>query len=175
MSQSERPEPECTADEQTMLVGWLDFYRATLRAQVAGLTAEQLQQRIEPSVMTLGGLISHLALVESHWFSYVFAGEDEREPWASADWDADEDWDWTRAKGQSVAELLELMDAETEHSRAILAEHLPRGLDQLAERTRSNGSDVSLRWIVTHMIEEYARHAGHADLLRETIDGKTHL
>ena len=156
-----------------MLVAWLDFYRGTLRAQVAGLSVEQLDRRIEPSTMTLGGLISHLAFVEDYWFRYVLAGEDPHEPWRSADWAADEDWDWSRASGQGLEELLELLEVETDDSLRILADRLPAGLDQRAAR---GGDDAaSLRWILIHLIEEYARHAGHADLLRESIDGATDL
>ena len=174
MSRANPPRPPVDADEATTLVAFLDHFRGTVRRQVAGLDTEQLQHRIEPSTMTLGGLVKHLAYVEHWWFHQVLAGGDEAEPWASADWSADEDWDWHSAGGQDVEELLALLDAETDRSDAVVAELLPHGLDHPAARRTHHGT-VTLRWVLVHMVEEYARHCGHADLLREHVDGATNL
>jgi uncharacterized damage-inducible protein DinB len=169
------PRPPLAADEVTTLRGFLALYRATIRRQCSDLTGEQLDQPLPPSPMTLGGMLKHLAYVEDWWFSVVLHGNEEAEPWASVDWQADEDWDWHSAAEDSPAELLRLYDAAIETSdRAIDQALADGGLDHRAQRT-SHGKHPSLRWIMVHMVEEYARHAGHADLIRESIDGTTGL
>ena len=172
----ERVDPRPGADEITTLREFLDYFRATLRRQVEGLDEGQLHVTIDPSPMTLGGMVKHLAFVESWWFNYVLAGRDEVEPWASVDWRSDPDWDWESAAGQSPAELEAMLVEAIAESDRLLDEALARGgLDQRALRERKNGQTATLRWILVHMIEEYARHCGHADLLRESIDGATDL
>lgn len=156
-----------------MLREFLDYFRATVRLQASGLTDEQLRRTLTPSDLTLGGMLKHLAYVEHWWFARNLAGRDEAEPWASVDWTADPDWDWHSAVDDTHAELDALLVAAIAESDRCLDEALARGdLDQLAAR-QAHGAPVSLRWILVHMVEEYARHAGHADLIRQSVDGAT--
>jgi uncharacterized damage-inducible protein DinB len=167
-----RWEPELDADERTMLTGFLDYHRATLEWKVSGLTKDQLGHRLPSSELTLAGLVKHLALVEDSWFSHRFAGLPEDEPWASVDWDADRDWDFHSAVDDSPEELLALYAAACDRSRAVIA--AATSLDDRSVAADSHsGRLFTLRWILCHMIEETARHNGHADLLRESIDGDT--
>ena len=169
-----RPEPSPHGTEVETLLGFLDFHRATLAWKCSGLDAAGLSATLAPSTMTLGGLLKHLALVEDDWFSVVFFDREAMPPFDTADWDADRDWEWHSAVDDSPAELFALWEAAVAGSRDRVAEALARGgLDQLAARSWSDGRRPSLRWILVHMIEEYARHNGHADLLRESIDGST--
>ena len=164
--------PPYVGDEPTVLRGFLGHYRATLLRQTEGLDGEQLQRTLPPSPMTLGGMLKHMAYVEDWWFGTNLAGRPPSAPWDSVDWDADDDWDWHSASGAGPAELRELFDRFVETSDAVVG--AAPSLDDLAvRRTRRTGEEVSLRWIVVHMIEEYARHNGHADLIRESIDGST--
>jgi len=165
-----RTDPPMTGAEPEVTMAYLDYHRDTLLWKTAGLTKEQLAQPLAPSTMTLGGLLKHLALVEDSWFTRRFAGDDMPEPWASVDWKADPDWEWHTAAADEPEELLALWRTSVERSRSVVA-----GLDLdavSAEPTRWGGH-FNLRWMLLHMIEEYARHNGHADLLREAIDGET--
>lgn len=170
--------PPFAADEVSMLRGFLDYYRDTLRAQTAGLDADQLAATIpgHPAVMTLGGMLKHLTFVEQWWFTIALHDRPPVGFWADVDWDADEDWDWSSARHDTPEQLRAMYDEEVTRSDAALDEALAAGdLDQLARRRRRNGDAASLRWILVHMVEEYARHAGHADLLRESVDGTVDL
>jgi uncharacterized damage-inducible protein DinB len=168
-----RPEPPIAADETATLLGFLDYQRATLAWKCAGLDEAGLKATVGASSMTLGGMLKHLALVESSWFSRSLHGRDLEGLWAAVDWKADPDWEWHSAASDSPEQLLALWQDEVARSRTLVAEALADGgLDQLAKRAWSDGRAPSLRWILCHMIEEYARHNGHADLLRESIDGK---
>ena len=169
----QRPEPAFVNDEVTMLREFLDHYRATIRLQASGLTDEQLAQTHGPSDLTLGGMLKHLAGVEDYWFTYCLAGKDVIEPWKSADWESDDDWDWHSAADDTHAELDGLLLTAIARSDAELDAALERGdLNQLLTRKRERGT-ATLRWLLIHMVEEYSRHAGHADLIRESIDGAT--
>ena len=170
-----RPEPPIAAGETETLLGFLDYQRATLEWKCRGLDAAGLSARVGASTMTLGGLLKHMALVEAGWFTRSLHDRDRGEPWDSVDWKADPDWEFHSAASDSPADLLALWRAAVEQARANIAEALSSGggLDQLAKRGWPDGSVPSLRWIVVHMIEEYARHNGHADLLRESVDGET--
>jgi uncharacterized damage-inducible protein DinB len=169
-----RVEPPLTGDETATLLGFLDYQRATLAWKCRGLDAAGLAAKVAASSMTLGGMLKHMALVEAGWFSRALHGHDRQPPWDTVDWAADPDWDWHSAAHDSPEELLALWQDAVDRSRALVAESLATGaLDQLAARPLSDGQSVSLRWIVVHMIEEYARHNGHADLIRESIDGET--
>ncbi len=169
-----RPLPPEAADETTTLLGFLDWQRATLAWKCHGLDAAGLRATLPPSTMTLGGMLKHLALVEDSWFSRWLFGRDYSAPWNGVDWKADPDWEWRTAADDGPEQLLTLWDDAVERSRAWTAEALADGgLDRLAERTGTDGFRPSLRWIVVHMIEEYARHNGHADLIRESVDGLT--
>jgi uncharacterized damage-inducible protein DinB len=122
----------------------------------------------------LGGLLKHLAHVEDSWFSRWLHGQDRQPPWDMVDWKADPDWAWHSAAQDSPEELLGLWQDTVARSRVLVAQALAEGgLDQPARRTWPDGRAPSLRWILLHMIEEYARHNGHADLLRESVDGRT--
>jgi uncharacterized damage-inducible protein DinB len=168
--------PPYAADEVTMLRGWIDYYRDTVRAQVGGLGAGQLAATIpgHPAVMTLGGMLKHLTFVEQWWFTIALHDRPPSGFWADVDWDADPDWDWSSARHDTPEQLLAMYDDEVARSDAALDEALAAGdLDQPGRRPRSNGEVATLRWILVHMVEEYARHAGHADLIRQSIDGAT--
>ena len=120
--------------------------------------------------MTLGGMMKHLALVEHWWIRMVFLGEEYGEPWASVDWDADADWDWHSATDDTPEQVLALWEATVADVDAALDGH---DLDERSVRLDRSGELFNLRWILVHLIEEYARHNGHADLIRESIDGET--
>lgn len=171
-----RPEPPPTADEARTLSGFLDHQRATLAWRTSGLATAELHRRLpaHPTGMTLGGLLKHLAFVEFYWFEAVAAAEPVSEPWVSVDWSADGDWDWHSASEDTAEQLRELWEASVERSRAIVERLLAAGPEALAGTHAAWGgkAQVSLRWILTHMLEEYSRHNGHADLLREIFDGQ---
>lgn len=162
---------DLAADERTMLLAFLDRHRDRFRRRCAGLTAAQLNTPQPPSDMTLGGMMKHLAYVESWWTAAILLGREQPEPWLSADWDADEDWDWHSAADDTPEQLRELYEAEVAAADAIIA---AAALDDRAVRPRGrDGQHANLRWILVHLIEEYAQHNGHADLIRESIDGQT--
>jgi uncharacterized damage-inducible protein DinB len=166
---TDRTDPACAADEATQLYGFLDYHRATLLMKTDGLSAEQLTVTHPPSTMTLGGMLKHLALVEDNWFSVFLHGNEYDEVWADVNWAADPDYDWQSAAGDDPAYLRSLLTGTIDRVRGLVA-GVP--LDQMSvRRLRSSDQAVNLRWIVLHMIEEYARHNGHADLIRESIDG----
>jgi len=169
-----RPEPPAAGSETEMLVAFLDFHRATFAWKCAGLDSDSLSRTTSESAMTLGGMMKHLAIVEDGWFTESLLGQPLPAPWSDVDWDADRDWEWHTAGDDSPAELLSIWQSSIDRSRAAVARALAvDGMDTPARRPFRNGDTPSLRWIFLHMIEEYARHNGHADLLREAIDGKT--
>ena len=168
-----RPEPPVGAGEIETLLGFLDYQRSTLEWKTRGLDATGLAQRVSPSSMTLGGILKHLAWVEDHWFSYFLFNVDRSEPWRSVDWSADQNWEWNSASLDSPEDLRALWSLACERSRENVRSVISAGLGQRAVRTWPNGESPSLRWIIVHMIEEYARHNGHADYLRESVDGET--
>jgi len=156
------------ADEPTMLMAFLTNFRSDLLDRAWGLDAAQLQQTLPPSTLSIGRLISHMAMVEYHWFTMRLDGQDMPEPFASLDWDADSDAEMTLSSTMTVDELTGLYDGAIADSNARI--EAAESLDVLAKSER-RGVRYSLRWIMVHMIEEYARHCGHADLIRESIDG----
>ena len=162
-------------DEVDTLLGFLDFQRATFAWKCTGLDAAGMNVTIAASTMTIGGLLKHMALVEDSWFSERLLGREPSPPWNTVDWDADRDWEWHTAVDDSPEELVALWEESVARSRACVAEALADGgLDRFAAWIDDwHGLAPKLRWIVVHMIEEYARHNGHADLLRESIDGAT--
>jgi uncharacterized damage-inducible protein DinB len=171
-----RPEPPREAGEVATLLGFLDYQRATLEWKCRGLSDAQLRVALPPSPMTLAGLLKHLACVEDSWFTEVVAGEPAVEPWASADFEADPEWSWRVAASDSGDYLRALWAAGVNRSRAVVRAQLSRGEEAALRELHADSQlehPVSLRWILVHMIEEYARHNGHADLLRESIDGET--
>jgi uncharacterized damage-inducible protein DinB len=169
-----RPEPPVDGDEAATLLGFLDYQRATLEWKCAGLDAAGLAATVGVSPMSLGGLLKHLAYVDEWWSCRVLHDRELGAPWSAVDWAADADWDWHSAADDSPDELRSLWAATVERSRRQIDEALSSGgLDQPARRPWADGRAPNLRWILTHLIEEYARHNGHADLLRESIDGLT--
>jgi Protein of unknown function (DUF664) len=167
----ERADPDLVGDELTLLTQYLDYHRATLAQKAGGLTRDQLATTVGPSDLTLAGLVKHAALNEDHWFSVVLLDRPQAEPWASAPWDDDPDWEFHTAVDDDPAELLALHAAACERSRANVAE--VGDLDALSAPHPRRGERFSLRWILLHMLEETARHNGHADLLRQAVDGTT--
>jgi uncharacterized damage-inducible protein DinB len=165
-----RPQPPIAGDETATLLGFLDFQRATLEWKCAGLDEAGLRATVGVSPMTLGGMLKHLARVEDSWFSYMLHGHDRRTPWNSVEWA----WEWESAGEDTPGELRALWKDAVARSRTLVAEALADGgLGRPASRRWPDGRAPSLRWILLHMIEEYARHVGHADLLRESVDGQT--
>lgn len=169
-----RPEPPLAGDEVATLLGFLDYQRATLKWKVEGLDSAGLNATVGVSSMTLGGMLKHLAYVESDWCARWLHGLDAQAPWNAVDWAADYDWDWHSAADDTPEQLLALWQDTVTRSRSLIEQALADGgLDRLAQRTWPDGRAPSLRWIVVHLIEEYARHNGHADLIRESVDGLT--
>ncbi|AGJ53600.1 DinB family protein [Streptomyces sp. NPDC053741] len=168
MTTHERSAPALDAAERTMLEGWLDYHRATLAMKCAGLTDSQLREAsVPPSEFTLLGLVRHLAENERGWFREVLAGE-ELPPIYGTEEDPDGEFHVTEE--DTWEEARTTWETEIEAARANAAK---LGLDGLSAGVGKAGKPFTLRWIYTHMIEEYARHNGHADLVRERIDGAT--
>lgn len=165
-------EPPFAADEVAHLLGALDRLRATFRWKAGGLDSAGLRARVGASTMTLGGLLKHLAWVEDYLFTVKLTGDSPGEPWETVDWAAEPDWEWESAAEDSPDQLYRRWDDAVERSRARLDAALADGgLDQLVHVTSEEGERASLRRLVCDLIEEYGRHTGHADLLRESIDG----
>ncbi len=166
------PEPPVAGDEAATLLGSLERQRATFAWKCSGLDAAGLRATHAPSSMTLGGLLKHLALVEDNYFSRKLLGRELGPPWDAVDWEADPDWEWHSAADDTPEELLALWHAAVERSRAAVAEMLADGgLGQLSRRPWPDGGAPSMRRVLVDLIEEYARHTGHADLIRESVDG----
>jgi uncharacterized damage-inducible protein DinB len=164
----DRTMPPMAADERATLASWLDFYRATLESKCAGLTEDQLRRvSTPPSPLTLLGLVRHMAEVERNWFRRVLAGEQ-----APPIFDPDADPDGEDG-GFEYTERDTFVDATTVWAREMAAARANCAGRALDSASPFMGAEVTLRWIYTHMIGEYARHCGHADLIRERIDGAT--
>ena len=176
MTETQRVEPDHEGDERATLTGFLDWQRDTLAWKCSGLTAGQLRRReIPPSGLSLIGLIRHLAEVERSWFRVVVNGEESRGYWTTRvplEGGPDSDEAEFDIDDADPDEAFAAWRTEIDRAREIVA---ATALDALTTHHASDGSTevFSLRWILTHMIEEYARHNGHADLLRERIDGMT--
>ena len=167
-----RPEPPLAADETATLLGFLEYQRATLAWKCAGLDAAGLRATVAASSMTLGGMLKHLAYVEADWFSRWLHGRDREPPWDTVDWKADPDWEWHSAAEDTPEQLQTLWQDAVARSRSAVTEALADGgLERLAVSTWPDGRAPSLRRILIDLIEEYARHVGHADLIRESVDG----
>jgi uncharacterized damage-inducible protein DinB len=163
----ERLDPPFVNDERAMLESWLEFHRATLLMKCAGLDDAGLRQRsVPPSSMSLLGLVRHMTEVERSWFRRTLVADGAAPLYYSDD---NEDGDFDDVDGADVAADLTAFRSELDTCRAVAARH--PDLDAVVAGKRQGVHDVSLRWIYLHMIEEYARHNGHADLLRERIDG----
>ena len=164
-----RAELPIAGTEIETLLGSLDRARSYLRWKCGGLDATGLSTRLGPSAITLGGLLKHLAHVEDDWFSQFLYGRPPRPPWETID---DDEWDWSSAADDTPEQLYALWKDAVARSRALVGQALAEGgLDRVADRKWPDGRAPSLRRMIIDMIEEYARHVGHADLIRESIDG----
>ena len=153
--------------ERDTLEGYLRAYRQTLELKCAGLDPAGLAERsVAPSTMSLLGLVRHSANVECHWFRRVLEGREVTGPFASDD-DPDEDFNGAVADPACVAEAFAAWRAEVAHAEGVLA-----AIEDLGSRVPWRGEELEVRDVVVHLIEEYARHCGHADLLRERLDGR---
>lgn len=168
-----REAPIAGTELETML-GSLERQRAVFAWKCGGLDAAGLGAAHAPSTMTLGGLLKHLALCEDEYFTRRLLGTEIGAPWAGIDWDADPEWEWRTAADDTPEQLYALWQDAAERSRTAVASVLDKGgLDYLASYKSSRGESPSLRRLLIDMIEEYSRHAGHADLIRESVDGLT--
>lgn len=160
----ERPPREGT--DREMLLRFLDYQRGVVLRKMAGLDEEQLRRPMTPSGLTLLGMVKHLAYDERWWFRAVLMGEDVDLPWT----DEDPDADWRVEPGETTESIVALYLDEVARSREITR---GKRLTSKATRTEPDRDRATLRWILFHMIEEIARHLGHADIMREVIDGAT--
>jgi uncharacterized damage-inducible protein DinB len=166
-------EPPLAGTEVEHLVGALDRLRATFRWKADDLDAAGLQARIGASSLTLGGLLKHLARAEDEMFGTKLSGAPLGAPWDTADWATDPDWDFNSAADDTPEQLYAIWDSTVERSRARLDAALADGgLDQPVHLSWPDGRHASLRRLLCDLIEEYGRHTGHADLLREAVDGR---
>ncbi|MDQ3784119.1 MAG: DinB family protein [Actinomycetota bacterium] len=161
--QPQRVDPPAAAPELVMLTAWLDFHRATLLRRLEGLDDVDLRRPLVPSGTSLLGIVKHLAYVERWWFCIVFAGQQLDVPWT----DEDPDADWRIEPDDTTDEVITLYGREIARARTCIE---GAGPDDVA---RYPNSQKTLRWVMAHMIEETARHNGHADIIRELIDGRT--
>jgi hypothetical protein len=167
---TERPRPPFVADERTQLVGWLDLQREIVRWKCKGLSEEDAHRALLPTspLMTVAGLVSHLRWTEDLWFEIAFLGappagpqfeEDENGEATDADWKVDD---------VPLSQLLADYEQQCRRSNEIIAAH---SLDEVGKQTGWPSGQSTLRWMVQHMLEETARHAGHLDIIRELLDG----
>lgn len=160
--------PDLDADEGTTLRQFLDHYRHRALSKLERLTDEQAQTRTLPATnLTPAGVVKHLAHMEDHWFTARVGGGELPEPWASAPFGSQPDWDFESAAGDSVQEIVDLYRAACLRSRDV-ARRLP-SLDATAPRPSFGKGPVTLRWVMVHMLEETACHVGHLDLLTDPL------
>ena len=165
-------EPPVSGTEAETLLGSLERLRGYVAWKCGGLDAPGMRATLGPSTMTLGGLLKHLALVEDDMFSVKLHGRPMCPPFDAVDWDADRDWEWRTAADDTPEQLMTLWRETVGRSRRLTGEALTDGgLDRPAAYSWPDGRTPSLRRLLVDMIEEYARHVGHADLIRESVDG----
>ncbi|MFJ8043506.1 DinB family protein [Kitasatospora sp. NPDC096147] len=168
------PEPPLAGTEAAAVLGALERQRATLAWKTSGLDAAGLRATLGTSAVTLGGLLKHLAHVEDGHFARLWLGTPVGAPWDAVDWEATPDWDYRSAAEDTPEQLYALWQQATDRSRVIVAQALAEGgLDQPGAFTTRTGERPNLRRILLDLVEEYARHVGHADLIRESVDGLT--
>ena len=163
--------PPPAGDEIDTLVGGLERNRRTFAWKCSGLDTEAMRRTVGASTMTLGGLVKHLALVEDEYFTRQLTGASMTSPFDAVDFDADPDWEWRTAADDSPEELFALWESCVARSRAHVATAYAGGPDARSAVAWMDGEPPSLRRLMVDLIEEYARHTGHADLIRESIDG----
>ncbi|HEY9496695.1 MAG TPA: DUF664 domain-containing protein [Intrasporangium sp.] len=174
MSTNDTPwEPPLAGTEVGHLLGALDRLRATFRWKADALDAAALNATIAASALTIGGLLKHLAAVEDFTMTRKLRGEDMGQPWTSFGYDGSNDWEFSSAAQDSPEELYALYDGAVERTRSRILDALANGgLDQPAHAASDEGEHASLRRLLFDLVEEYGRHTGHADLIREAIDGR---
>ncbi|AKU15070.1 DUF664 domain-containing protein [Luteipulveratus mongoliensis] len=165
-------EAPAAGTEVETLLGSLERQRRIFAWKAGGLDAAGMQATVGASTMTLGGLVKHLTLVEDDYSARRLRGGELDAPWDAIDWDADPNWEWRTAADDTPEQLMTLWSDAAGRTRTAVSEALADGgLDWLSPLTSSDGSSRSLRRTLIDLIEEYARHAGHADLIRESVDG----
>jgi uncharacterized damage-inducible protein DinB len=162
------PDPT-TLSERDSLGQYLDYQRETILLKTEGLTKEQLARKIATSDLTLAGILYHLALVEEAWFEVDYLGLEPREDWQGINWEADPNYEFRTALEKEPDWLRRRYRDACNRARKVVTG--AESLDDVSVSTRVGGKPFTLRWVMLHLIEETARHAGHADLLREAIDG----
>ena len=167
-------EPPLAGTEAEQLVGALNRLRTTFRFKADDLGSAGLNARLGVSTLTLGGLLKHLAAIEDYYSTTKLHGVPVGEPWESMGWTGDDDWEFESAAADSPETLYALWDGAVDRARARLAETLTTGdMSRPIHAARADGTHANLRRLVCDLLEEYGRHTGHADLLREAIDGRT--
>lgn len=165
MQDCDRPTPPFVGGEKEMVLGFLDFQRATAICKLQGVSESDARRRLGPSSLTLVGIVSHLAFVERAWFRSAMLGENLED----AGFQDTPGPYWDAPSGATCEDVISAYREEIARSNAIIREH---NLDAIAAKPRRNRPPMQLRWIMLHMIEELARHCGHMDLIRESIDGQ---
>jgi hypothetical protein len=164
--------PPMAGTEVEHLLAALDRQRTVFRWKAGGLDRAGLQTRIGASELTMAALLKHLAFVEDYTFATKLRGESPGPPWETVDWEADPGYPFTSAGADSPEQLYALWDAAVARAhQRVEAALADGGLDQLVDETWPDGGRFSLRRLLFDMVEEYGRHTGHADLLREAVDG----
>jgi uncharacterized damage-inducible protein DinB len=159
--------------EADSLLSVLERNRRTFAWKTSGLDQQGLRATTAASAMTLGGLVKHVALVEADWLAVKLAGQDYGPPWDTVDLDADPDWEWRTGAQDAPADVYQVWRDAVQRSRTLVARVIDeRGLDGPASFTWPDGRTPTVRAMLLDMIEEYARHTGHADVLREAVDGR---
>lgn len=166
-----RWEPPVAGDEAATLLGFLERQRATFAWKSGDLDEAGLRATLDPSAMTLGGMLKHLARFEDDMSTEWLHGQKQLPPWNAVDWAADPAWDWRTAVDDSPEQLYAHWRDAVARSRALFAAAMA-GCGPARQHGGSDSPAPSLRYILLNMIEEYARHNGHADLIRESIDGR---
>jgi uncharacterized damage-inducible protein DinB len=174
MSEAAEKSDESAANgEEQSVLAVLERNRRTFAWKTSGLDEAALRATTAASAMTLGGLVKHVALVEADWLAVKLAGQGYGPPWDAVDFDADPDWEWRTGALDAPDDVYAVWREAVDRSRALVAEVIrDRGLDGSASFTWPGGHTPTVRDMLLDMIEEYARHTGHADILREAVDGR---
>jgi uncharacterized damage-inducible protein DinB len=169
MTRTPYPEPTATDDLRGVLLDYLDFFRGVVGAKLESLSPEELTSSVVPSGWTPAGLVNHLVNVERRWLEWGFLGERVDEPWR----DAAEGGGWLTPPVESATELETMLDDAAARTRRIVEAHDLTEVSRTTGRFRDEESAPQLQWILLHLMQEYARHAGHLDIARELVDGTT--
>ena len=170
---AEKPEVPAASGEAESVLAVLERNRRTFAWKTSGLDEAGLRATTAASAMTLGGLVKHAALVEADWLAVKLAGQGYGSPWDAVDFDADPDWEWRTGALDPPDDVYALWRDAVARSRALVTDVITeRGLDGPASFAWPDGRTPTVRDMLLDMIEEYARHTGHADILREAVDGR---